>query len=47
MYFRTSSFEKPYVLDFFSFQESKLICVIHDMVEKDRILQTHSEKSKN
>ena len=38
MCFRISSFEKPYVLDFFSFQESKLICVIHDMVAKDRMV---------
>ena len=38
MCFRTSSFEKPYyMLDFFSFQESKLICVIHNMVKNDRM----------
>ena len=37
MCFRTCSFEKPYVLDFLSFQESKLICVIHDMVAKDKM----------
>ena len=38
MCFRTCSLETTYVLDFFSFQESKLICVIHDMVAKHRML---------
>ena len=37
MCFRISSFEKPCVLDFFSFQELKLNCEIYDMVDKDRM----------